>query len=275
MSVMPTIFACPVCQGTLRHEPGRYACASGHAFDVAREGYVNLLLAHHKRSPEPGDNLEMIRSRRAFLEAGYYDALRDRLCGLVLPAAEGQTHVLDVGCGEGFYTGAVSEAQPALSVSALDVSKFAIKAAARRYRGVEFAVASAHRLPVHDRSLDYVLSIFAPRPASEIVRVLKPGGRLVLAVPGARHLRQLKQMIYAEPQPHTNRLEILADLALMTEDTLEYEMTLPDQQAIQHLLTMTPLAWHMSDQARQGLVDLAQLTTIVAFQILVYAKRGL
>ena len=272
------MFVCPVCQSPLHRQDKSYQCPVGHQFDVAREGYVNLLLANQKRSAEPGDNAAMIRSRRVFLEAGYYAPLRTRIIDILLVYIELQDdragRVLDVGCGEGYYLGGLQSqfAPQPLVFAGVDVSKFAIKAAARRYPAIEFAVAGAHRLPVADASVDYLLSIFAPRAWTEFFRVLKPAGKMLIVSPGPRHLWQLKQMIYAEPQLHEAQIDTPDGFTLRYVTSLDYDLLLPDQAATQQLLVMTPFYWHMTQEQQESVANLAWLTTIVDFQIHVFEK---
>ncbi len=139
-------FSCPLCHAPLSRHERAFICPQRHQFDIAKEGYVNLLPVQHKRSRDPGDNAEMMQARRAFLDAGHYQPLRDTICSLfeeTLPAEA--TALLDIGCGEGYYTQAfagVGRARGAQTVG-LDVSKAAIRAAAKRYPQVMFCVASS------------------------------------------------------------------------------------------------------------------------------------
>lgn len=168
---------CPVCRDGLQREESTWRCGAGHSYDVAREGYVNLLVTHQRRKREPGDSAEMVRARRAFLDGGWYSPLRDALTEAVA-AGDGDA-VLDVGCGEGYY----SREWP--RVWAVDIAKAAVRAAARRGRpGLEYAVASAYDLPVLDGSVGTAVSVFAPVVSTEVRRVLAPGRLLVTATPG-------------------------------------------------------------------------------------------
>lgn len=158
-------FSCPLCHAPLTYSDKRYTCPQGHQFDQAKEGYVNLLPVQHKRSRDPGDSAEMMRARRAFLDAGHYLPLRETVAQRlndILPASA--TAMLDIGCGEGYYTARFAEVarEKGAQTFGLDVSKVAIRAAARRYTDVTFCVASSHRLPFDDASMDAVIRIYAP-----------------------------------------------------------------------------------------------------------------
>ncbi len=159
---------------------------------MAKEGYVNLLPVQHKRSRDPGDSAEMMQARRAFLDAGHYQPLRDAIVAQLRERLdEKATAVLDIGCGEGYYTRICRCAARNHHVW-LDVSKVAIKAAAKRYPQVTFCVASSHRLPFSDTSMDAIIRIYAPCKAEELARVVKLGGWVITATPGPRHLMELK-----------------------------------------------------------------------------------
>ena len=191
-------YTCPLCHAPLSRSENSYICPQRHQFDLAKEGYVNLLPVQFKRSRDPGDSAEMMQARRAFLDGGYYQPLREAICSYLRAFAPGE--LLDIGCGEGYYTHAF--AAIAARSFGLDVSKSAIRAAAKRYPQVEFCVASSQRLPFADRSLDAVVRIYAPCNADELARVVKGGGWVITATPGPRHLMELKGLIYDEVRLH-------------------------------------------------------------------------
>ena len=131
---MESLFCCPICGEGLRREPGRYACPGGHSFDVAKEGYVNLLPANRQHSKAPGDDKEMAAARSQFLEGGWYGPLRETLCALVEKYGRQAPVLLDAGCGEGWYTSALGETVLARGgrIAGVDLSKPGVKRAARR-----------------------------------------------------------------------------------------------------------------------------------------------
>lgn len=193
-----SLFCCPVCGGALDRGEGRYRCPSGHSFDAAREGYVNLLPANRRHSKAPGDDGEMAAARSRFLEGGWYGLLREALCGLVEQYAPESPVLLDAGCGEGWYTQALSDTAAAKGgrTAGLDLSKPSVKRAARRCPAGEFAVGTVYHLPVADASVDVLVDCFSPLAAEEFARVLKPGGVFLYVVPGPRHLWELKEILY-------------------------------------------------------------------------------
>ncbi|MBU9837412.1 MULTISPECIES: 23S rRNA (guanine(745)-N(1))-methyltransferase [Rahnella] len=249
-------YQCPLCFQPLTLTGQQWRCPANHQFDNAKEGYVNLMPVQHKRSKQPGDSTEMMVSRRAFLDAGHYQPLRDRLTD-ILDKAIPQTAdaLLDIGCGEGYYTAAFAERlmpQRALKVFGLDVAKVAIRYASRRYRDVSFCVASSHRLPFADGSLDAVIRIYAPCKTQELYRAIKPGGLVITVAPGPRHLYQLKGLIYQDVQLHTDLDERLEGFDRISTETLAYGMKLSGEEAF-NLLQMTPFAWRATEAVMTSL----------------------
>ncbi|BCJ53995.1 ubiquinone biosynthesis protein [Actinoplanes sp. NBRC 14428] len=178
---------CPVCAGTLaRAGEQALRCALGHSFDVARQGYVNLTAG---RSVHPGDTAAMIEDREAFLAAGHYDFIAEALAAAARP---GDGLVLDAGTGTARYLAAVLDAHPRAVGLGLDVSKPALRRAARAHPRAGAALADLWRpLPVADGSARTILNVFAPRNGPEFHRVLRPDGVLVVVTPAPDHLTEL------------------------------------------------------------------------------------
>lgn len=186
------MLVCPVrgCSLLLTREPRRLVCVRGHSFDMARSGYVNLLQPQDKRSKEPGDTTAAIAGRRRIHEKGFTKPLLDTIASLA--GIQANEVVLDAGCGEGFYLGNL-QAQSGCGAHGVDISIPAVDAAARRYPSCSWFVANADRvLPYADASFHVVMSITARLNAAEFRRVLRPGGRLLVAIAGADDLRELR-----------------------------------------------------------------------------------
>ncbi|MCK6737542.1 23S rRNA (guanine(745)-N(1))-methyltransferase [Enterobacter bugandensis] len=248
-------FSCPLCHASLTRSDKSYACPQGHQFDMAKEGYVNLLPVQHKRSRDPGDSAEMMQARRAFLDAGHYLPLREtvaQMLGDLLP--DSASAMLDIGCGEGYYTARFANVvrEKGAVTFGLDVSKVAIRAAAKRYAGVTFCVASSHRLPFDNASMDAVIRIYAPCKADELARVVKPGGWVITVTPGPRHLMELKGLIYDEVRLHAPHSGQLKGFTLKQEHSVAYEMNLNGEEAVA-LLQMTPFAWRAKPEVWDAL----------------------
>lgn len=200
-----SLFCCPLCAAPLTRGGHTYTCPGGHSFDLAAAGYVHLLPANRKHSQNPGDDKAMVAARSAFLDRGCYAPLRDALCKLALCSAGDRPApaLLDSGCGEGYYTAALFQALAregrAPSAAGVDISKFALRRAARRLKEGEFAVASVYRLPLAPHSVDLLTNVFSPLCPEEFARVLRPGGRFLYVVPSPRHLWEMKQVLYDRP----------------------------------------------------------------------------
>ena len=239
-------YLCPLCHHPLLPDAAGWRCENRHQFDRAKEGYVNLLPVQHKRSKQPGDSAEMMQARREFLDAGHYQPLQARVCEIFQRILPGDNvTVLDIGCGEGYYTHAVADTlqqSRRAKVHGLDVSRVAVRAGAKRYRNVDFCVASSHRLPFADEQFDAVLRIYAPCKAEELARVVKTAGYVLTVTPGPRHLLQFKELIYQQARLHDETPEQLQGFTLAEQYSLNYPMNLNSEESAA-LLQMTPFAW--------------------------------
>lgn len=266
------MFRCPVCKEPLAGTAASWSCPGGHGFDVAREGYVNLLVTHQRRHRQPGDSADMLRHRRAFLDGGHYRPLADAVAAYARP---GQA-VLDAGCGEGYYTRDWPAVRPGLRLWAVDIAKPAVRLAARRGRpGSAYAVASVFDLPVVDTSIDVVVSVFAPLASEEFERVLRPGGLVLTVTPGRDHLDGLKARLFSDPQHHPDTGPFDrpgATTRLHLEDTrrVTYVLELGQPGAIADLLGMTPYAWYVAGETRAEVAASGRLSTTVDFRISSY-----
>jgi 23S rRNA (guanine745-N1)-methyltransferase len=292
------VLICPVCEEPLTRTETGLRCPNSHQFDRAREGYVHLVGSRH-----PGDTRPMLRARRAFLERGHYRPLADLLETLAVahvgspsmridvrtPAAGGAggvsepvaLGVLEVGCGEGYYIGGLRRALAAglpngSACLGLDVSKEAVRLAARRYPDVTFVVADIKaRLPIASGSIGLLLDVFAPRNPAEFARIVGPGGLLLVAIPAAAHLAELRAalpLLGIEPEKERHVAEQLSPaFTLRDAYSLEYPMRLASADIVD-LLTMTPSAHHLSKEAIDAARGLAPLAVTAAFRVLAFSR---
>lgn len=184
------VLACPVCHSTLQEADRTLRCAEGHSFDIARQGYVNLLPGNARTGT--ADTPEMIQARDTFLGAGHLAGLAESLARSVAPTLPREACVLDAGAGTGYYLARVlQDTQDAVGL-AIDISKHALRKAARAHPRIGAVVADVWQpLPVRSGTVTAVLNVFAPRNAAEFHRVLRPDGALHVVTPTARHLGRL------------------------------------------------------------------------------------
>lgn len=275
-----TGFCCPVCGGALEQKEQGAVCARGHSFDRARQGYLHLLLSHKMHSKLPGDAREMVESRRRFLEKGYYECFREALCSLAADCLKEaavspeQAMLLDAGCGEGYYTGALWDAFPEARIFAFDISKSAVKAAAGKYKGISFAVASSFSIPMADSSCDLLIDVFSPLAAEEFFRVLKPGGFFLYAVPGERHLMGLKEILYEQPYENERQDTEYPGFSFVSRREVKREIRIPDPETALDLFTMTPYYWKTDVEGGRRLQETKGFSTEISFDFLIYRKEA-
>ncbi len=271
-------FACPVCGESLERLEKAYSCANGHSYDIAAEGYVYLLLPNKKHSKMPGDDKQMVVSRRCFLEAGYYQLFSDALNQLALRClSEANPAVVDAGCGEGYYTGRLDAFLSAQGVHAdlcgFDISKAAVKLAAKKYRSIQFAVGSMFGIPVQTSSSNLLTNVFAPIVPEEFERVVKPGGAMILAVPGERHLYGLKKILYDEPYENEHRETEYPGFKFLERVPVRGVISTDDPQVMLDLFAMTPYYWKTPREGCERLAGTKHLETEIGFDFLLYRRE--
>lgn len=264
-----TNFICPVCGLRLRTQGQTLACELGHTYDRAREGYVNLITGAAPRGMA-GDSSQMVQARKAFLERGHYL----RLAQAVAVAARVNTPgvVAEFGCGEGYYLGQVQ----ARERYGTDISKPAVAAAAKAYPEVSFAVADTNKfIPLADAGVDVGLCIFAPRNEREFSRVIAPGGKLIVVIPGPGHLKDVRErfgLMGIEPDKAAKVAAQLDEFTLRASEHLDYDVTL-DPADLRNLIAMTPNARHMDEAKRNAIAGTAAMVVTLAFEILEFTRR--
>ncbi len=281
---------CPNCGAPLlpqlSEKPYTLRCAARHSFDIAKQGYVNLLLPQKRGAALPGDSPEMVHARTAFLSGGYYQAFSDNVNALIgdtlANEAETAPVIADAGCGEGYYTARLCEALCARGMDAacvgFDLAKEAVAHGARCAKAfgtadrLSYAVASLFAMPVADRSLSFVINLFAPVAAEEFARVLKAGGHVLIAVPAERHLWGLKEALYETPYENEVRRDILPHFTLTEVRRVRDTVTVNGTDHIRALFSMTPYYWKTSAADAAKLNTRNTLTTEIAFDLLLYRK---
>ena len=263
-------YRCPLCKNKLSLTEKSYHCENNHSFDLAKQGYVNLLPVQAKRSKEPGDNKAMVRARRAFLDKGFYQPLVDTMLSLYQKYADCSKPVFDAGCGEGFYTHQHKTLNN--NVYGVDIAKETIKIAAKRYRECHFSVATLSDLPFNNEYFSWVYSVYAPILETEFTRILEPSGYLLTVTPAEQHLYELKSLIYQQVNKHDISKRPIENLTLIHEQQLNYLMNFTESKDILNLLAMTPFAFKATPELIEHLSQLTTFTCQADFILRLYQK---
>ena len=267
-------FICPVCKGNLTKNNNTLVCDSNHCYDLSKYGYVNLMRSQKSSKKRHGDDKLMLKSRRDFLEKGYYKPLLDAITSEVLKRSGSENFtVLDVGCGEGYYTANIKQRIPNCDMYGIDISKDALICAAKRDHSLSLAAASCSEIPIESGSCDVVLNIFSPTNSNEYSRVLKSGGTLIKAVPLENHLFGLKKAIYDSPYRNKTESRELKNFITADFKEIKYTLKFTSNEDIISLFKMTPYYYKTSRDDQSKLENLANLETEIEFGIIIYEKR--
>lgn len=277
MSKNQSIIKCPICEKPLNkiQEDKSYKCGSNHSYDIAKQGYTNLLLSNQKKSNHPGESKEMIRIRREFLDKDYYKAVSDELNAVAEKFLElNQVKVLDLGCGEGYYLNQMEQyfdGDKDIEYYGLDISKEALKLAAVRNKSVEWLVASSFATPFMDKSFDLLLSVFSPISDEECERLIADNGKFIRVLPNANHLIELREVIYDKLEERREGKINSKCLKCVYERNVTYSIEL-EQEDLQKLLQMTPHYWKTSPENKEKVLKLPRLSVSIDMNISVFGR---
>lgn len=261
---------CPLCGSTLQRAAQVCRCGSGHSFDIARQGYINLLPVQQKHSLNPGDTRPQVLSRRAFLEAGYYAPIADTLLETAKKLGI-SGEILDVGCGEGWYSAQIAAGLHG-SLTGLDISKEAVRCAAAKYKGSTWLTATAAHIPVADGSADLVLSLFAVTLPEEFARVLKPEGYFFQVLAAPDHLLGLKSVIYPKlTEKEKNMTPELPGFYRIQSIPVRFSFDVEGEQ-VANLFSMTPHVFRIGPEGAEKLRNTRHLTDTASCVLNVYRR---
>jgi 23S rRNA (guanine745-N1)-methyltransferase len=269
-------FICPVCGNDLAENAKSLYCKNNHTFDIAKSGYVNLLLSQQIKAKHHGDDKLMVRSRQAFLNRGYYNPLLEVLFETVKKYARDGWRILDAGCGECWYTANIYDYLIRNGIQAemhaVDISKDALAVGARRNGDIELAVASVFHLPVKENSCDMLFTFFAPYCAEEFNRVIKKGGIMIRVFPLEKHLWSLKAAIY--DNLYENKIESydLDGFEIVENQEIRKSIHLSCNEDIENVFKMTPYYYKTCAEDQKKLQYLSEIDTAIEFGILTYRK---
>lgn len=255
-----TAFACPICQENLTLVESSLKCNNRHSFDLAKFGYVNLAPQIKQSANYDKENFQ---NRQQILEAGFYQAILEAISNLLSSSKTAKT-ILDIGCGEGFYSRKLQESHSEKTFYAFDISKDSVQIAAKSEPNwaVNWFVGDLARLPIKDTSMDILLDIFSPANYGEFRRVLSKDGILIKVIPTENHLKEIRQKVQDQltNKDYSNqniKNHFQEHFTILSNQTASLTKTITVEQ-LQALLSMTPLLFHV-DQSK---IDWSQLTEI-------------
>ena len=256
-----TVFACPICQENLTLVESSLKCNNRHSFDLAKFGYVNLAPQIKQSANYDKENFQ---NRQQILEAGFYQAILEAISNLLSNSKNAKT-ILDIGCGEGFYSRKLQENHPDKIFYAFDISKDSVQIAAKSEPNwaVNWFVGDLARLPIKDGSMDILLDIFSPANYGEFRRVLSKDGILIKVIPTENHLKEIRQRIQDQltNKDYSNqdiKNHFQEHCTILSSQTASLTKTITVEQ-LQALLSMTPLLFHV-DQSKIDWSDLTEIT---------------
>lgn len=277
------LLICPVCRENLIKDASNktYKCSNNHSYDIAKEGYVNLLISNQKRSKNPGDSKEMVLARIDFLTRGYYkklsDKINEKIVQYLAKQSEEEFNILDLGCGEGYYLinlkNYMDDKKMKANYYGMDVSKDAVKYAGKSNKDCIWAVGNNFNIPVQDKSVDCILSVFSPIDINECNRVLKDDGIFVRILPRTDHLIELRNIIYSEV--HLNEKVYTASAEeneYIEEDNVTFKIEL-NKEEILSLLKMTPHYWKSTPENKEKLENYESLNITIDMRIGIFQKK--
>jgi len=262
---------CPICGHQLNNEGKQYVCPNRHSFDIARQGYVHLLPVQQKHSKNPGDTRQQVLSRREFLEAGHYAPIANALIETA-KELEISGQILDVGCGEGWYSAQLADALGA-PLMGLDISKEAVRCAAAKYKGKQWLCATAAHIPVEDESVELLTSLFALTLPEEFRRVLAPGGYYFQVLAAEDHLLGLKNIIYDRLNfKEKDTVPELPGFERVKSIPIRFAFTVEGQQVL-NLFSMTPHVFRIGKEGAERLRQTKVLTDTASCILNVFRRK--
>ncbi len=260
---------CPVCGESLNKQEKSYICPKGHCFDMAKEGYVNLLTGSHKPGSEIGDNRDMALSRRDFLTKGYFGALVRGLIDFIKEQALPRPVIADICCGEGYYGDRI-KTEIECDMFGFDLSKEMVRLAAKRKNDITYFVGNLSHIPVKDESVDISLHLFAPFHEKEFSRITKKGGYIVSVVAGENHLFELKSLLYDTPYKNDEKPPETKNLILGEKRKISARVHLKTHEDIMALFKMTPYYYHTKDEDKAKLDSINEMDITTEFVMFIY-----
>lgn len=270
------ILICPVCKQGLDKQDKQYRCGNNHTYDEAKEGYVNL---YHNHGTNAGDDQEMLKARNSFLEKGYYEGISNVLNEIVIHYIQSfkkkDLSIMDAGCGEGYYLNRLKHKidlcfpNHNMNYYGFDISKPAIKLAAKRNKGIEWFVANGNEIPIKNDSIDIFINMFSFYNEEEIKRILKKEGITIIIRAGQEHLIELKKIIYNELMFKDKEIDFDLAFFQVNKESYKFKINVTNQEDLQNLLMMTPHYWKAKPENKSIIKQLKSLMLTINLEVYV------
>ncbi|MFK5883089.1 MAG: methyltransferase domain-containing protein [Candidatus Izemoplasma sp.] len=278
MNIKSKILKCPICNRHLskNDKENVFKCDNNHSFDIAKQGYINLLMSNQNKAKIHGDSSEMLNARKEILFGGYYYGISNLLNKTIkseLNDINKSYNILDIGTGVGYYVKQLKDklSRSNMTYYGIDISKPGINVAAKLDKDINFIVGSNSNLPYLKNSIDLIISIFSPLDESECERVLKDNGKLIVISPNRNHLIEIKKVVYPSIiEKRIDRNELLSKKLIKIQSRLYKEVVNIPKKDLKNLLLMTPHYWKSSKENKENLYILDSLDVSIDIVLNVY-----
>lgn len=265
--------ACPKCHKPIVQINNSYVCENKHCYDLSKSKYLNLLLNPDKATNNPGDSKESLVARKAYLNKGYYDIILNNVIDCIKKYRNNDTlDILDLGCGEGYYTKGLKNEFINDRIYGLDISKEAINMATKYTKDIYWLVGNSKNLPIIDHSLDFITALFTVVNINELKRTLKSGGYVIHVTANPNHLIEIKHLIYDEIKVKSDKY-IRLDLENVENFDVVQKVTIDNREDALNLLKMTPHFYHIKKERRHVLDTLEKLDVTIDIKVTVYRTK--
>lgn len=266
--------ACPKCHKPLIQDGKSYRCQNNHCYDIAKSGYINLLLNPDKASNNPGDNKESLLCRKAFLNQGYYDVILNEVVHCIEKYQHDDMHILDLGCGEGYYTYSLKKALKNVTVYGLDISKDGVMMGSKYSKDIYWIVGNSKNIPICDHSLDVITALFTVVNADELKRCLKDNGYVIHVTANNKHLIEFKELIYDEVKIKSDE-HIRLPFSIIESYDFQKTIHLKNKEDTLNLLKMTPHYYHIKKEKRPLLDTLDEFDVTIDIRVTIYQPHAI
>ena len=265
------LLACPKCHQQLHLENKTLKCENNHCYDISKRGYINLLLNPDKATNNPGDSKESLVARKAYLNKGYYDPILNQVITCIDEFKhQDDLSILDLGCGEGYYTQGLKKHFENSDIYGLDISKIAIDMATRYRKDITWLVGNSKNIPILDHRLDFICALFTVVNQDELKRTLKEDGYIIHVTANNQHLIEIKELIYDEIKVKSDKY-IRLDFNQVKSYDFKEKVHISNREDALNLLMMTPHYYHIKKEKRGVLDTLQGLDITIDIKVTVYA----